>query len=157
VLDPLPLGLMPELRATVEGSAGGFPLQIGQLAHAVFRLLKFIVSEFEGVKRDANVGLPLPLKGGRCRAGVNDFNFVQNLTATQRLRHEHLGQLFEVKEGHAPAQHECPVGLLTAHRPQRGIRRLLQNLFRANSHRWRWVGTDWQGIGNGSHGDDPFG
>jgi hypothetical protein len=49
VLNPLPLGFMPELRATVEGSAGGFPLQIGQLADAVFRPVKFIASEFEGV------------------------------------------------------------------------------------------------------------
>jgi hypothetical protein len=89
--------------------------------------------------------------------GFIDFDFVQDLTTAQRLGHEYLGQLFEVKERHTPAQYQCAIRLLTVQVPQRGIRRLPQDLFRANSHRGRWVGTGWQGIGNGSHGDDPFG
>jgi hypothetical protein len=31
------------------------------------------------------------------RAGVSDFDFVQDLTATERLGDEHLSQLLEVK------------------------------------------------------------
>jgi hypothetical protein len=71
------------------------------------------------------------------RAGVIDLNFVQDLTATERLGDEHLGQLLEVKERHTPAQNHCAVGLLTMQVPKRGVRRSSQRFFRAKSGRRR--------------------
>jgi hypothetical protein len=71
------------------------------------------------------------------RAGVVDLNFVQDLTATERLGDEHLSQLLEVKERHTPAQYQGAIRLLTMQVPKRGVRRSSQRFFRAKSGRRR--------------------
>jgi hypothetical protein len=92
------------------------------------------------------------------RAGVIDLDFVQNLTAAQRLGDEHLSQLLEVKERHLPPQYQCAIRLLTIQVPKRGIRRSSQGFFRAKSGRTRRpAGGTIRELRNCSHGDDPFG
>jgi hypothetical protein len=92
------------------------------------------------------------------RAGVIDFDFVQDLTAAQRLGHEDLRQLLEVKERHTPAQYQSAIRLLTMQVPKRGVRRSSQRFFRAKGGRTRRpAGAIFRELGYGLHGDDPFG